>query len=100
MKRRKGRAQLRALRVWGGQILAGYIEEAVLDLSLGNTTIPSTMEEALGDPAAAHWEILSWSLSVAMRAAPRDCAAILTGHPEGAALIICAERLHEVLGAL
>lgn len=47
---------------WGGQILAGCIEEVAREVGPEDLAIPSAVEEALGDPAEGHQEILSWSL--------------------------------------
>lgn len=80
--------------------MVGYIEEVVLDLSFGNIIIFSIMEEVLGDFVVVYWEILSWFFSVVMRVVFRDCVVIFTGYSEGVVLIICVERLYEVLGVL
>lgn len=57
----KGKNTAKSSESWGGQILAGYIEEVAREGGPEDPAIPSAVEEALGDPAEGHQEILSWS---------------------------------------
>lgn len=57
----KGKNTAKSSERWEGQILAGYMEEVVLELGPEDLATPSAVEEALGDPAEGHQEILSWS---------------------------------------